>query len=307
MRRFIAVFLSLVLLLTMSSGSAFAKQNDSREFKDINGNFGYLSILKMQSFGILAGYEDGTFRPNNPLTQAELAVIIDKLLQMQQGTQDDDSLDDEDGFFKDVPGWAKIAVAKGAHNNYLNMKRFHSNVQVDRLTAAVALAKALKLSPITDGSLNPFKDRGIISDEDYSYLLALYQAGYIKGFPDGNFNPNGLLRRAEIAKIIDNILDGVTSNDDTTDPVWTTTAALTVSPSAVTNGSITLAWPDASDNVAVTQYKLYQNAALIMTLDSDANEVTVSGLTDGATYLFMVKALDAAGNDSYGLRVTYKE
>ena len=65
--------------------------------------------------------------------------------------------DTNDAYLKNVPGWAKKAVADGVKNNYLNLKRFHSQVQCDRLTAAIALAKALKFDPVTDFSVNPFR------------------------------------------------------------------------------------------------------------------------------------------------------
>lgn len=393
MRKVIAFLLTLILVLTMASTTAWAKPNKHTELKDIKGNYSYQSILKLQELGILSGYPDGTFRPNQPLKGAELELIIDRLLDRQ-------GLSDPTNDPPDKKNW----------------KRFHSNVQVNRLEAAVALAKALGLSPAADTSLNPFHDSKLISDGDYRYLIALYQAGYINGFPDGNFNPNSLLRRAEIAKIIDNVTGdsddktaptwpagsamtassiqadsirlawteamdndkvigykvyydqtNVTTDSalirtvfykntltvdnllpgtaytfqvrardaagnwsstgpsitattaangavaDTMAPIWPTTAALLASPSATTNGSVTLIWPDATDNVGVTGYLLYQtdsqwnNPNLTRTLDADANSTVISGLTDGTTYYYIIKARDAAGHQSLALPLTYTE
>ena len=54
---------------------------EDASFKDIwNSNFRY-SILKAYSSGLINGYPDGTFRPNNPITRAEMAVILDRYIK----------------------------------------------------------------------------------------------------------------------------------------------------------------------------------------------------------------------------------
>ena len=306
--------LVLSLLMTITAGTAFANQGKGNSFKDINGNWGYQSILKLQELNLLNGYADGTFKPDNTLTQDELAVIIQRLVQMRQNSDNNQDVDLEndhnsdfnnndsegdtnDSYLKDVPGWAKKAVADGVQNNYLNLKRFHSQVQCDRLTAAIALAKALNLKPVTDFTTNPFNDRLKISDADYGYLLALYNAGYIKGYPDGNFNPNSLLRRAEMAKILDNILNNQTN--DKTLPTWTTESAVTAS--SITSTSLVLKWAGASDNEQVIGYKVIYD----LVSEPDVQQIKfvsfdkttkITGLLPDNKYNFKVEARDAAGN-----------
>ena len=389
MRKAIAFVLTLVLVLAMASTTSWAKPNKSNEFKDIKGNYSYQSILKLQELGILSGYPDGTFRPKQPLKGAELDLIIDRLLE-RQGQHD--------------PTNEPV--------NKENLKRFHSNVQVTRLNAAAALAQALGLTTsgitVTD---NPFHDIKNMSNDDYKYLIALHNAGYIKGFPDGNFNPNSLFTRGEMAKIIDNVTGdlndktppawptnsavtatavqsdsvrltwtGAKDNDkvigykvlydqasvatdsalvktvfykntanidnllpntaylfqilardaagnwsttgptitvttaaiaDTIAPVWSSTAAMTATPSATTSSSFALGWPDATDNVAVTGYLLYEtdnhwnNPVLVDSLGADANSTEISGLTDHITHYYVLKARDRAGNQSLALTLQY--
>ena len=88
-----------------------------------------------------------------------------------------------------MPGWAKNAAKKGFKHGYLNLKRFNSHVQVNRLLACVAIAKALEEADLLEVKssydINPFKDKNLFKDAgDYRYILALYEAGYIKGNPD---------------------------------------------------------------------------------------------------------------------------
>lgn len=49
-------------------------------FEDIKGHWAEQDILRTAKSGLMTGYEDGTFRPENKLTRAEMASIISRLL-----------------------------------------------------------------------------------------------------------------------------------------------------------------------------------------------------------------------------------
>lgn len=312
MKRVLSIILSVTLVLSLSTFTAFAgngngKDKDNghgykvaKEFKDTKGHWGQKSIERIRSKGILEGYSDGTFLPDKAITEAELAVIIDRLLEARMSH--DDNWIGEDGKFDtdaweltDVPAWAKYSVLKGFEKKYLNHKRFHSHVQASRLTACVAIAKALDLEPVTDFYFNPFKDRKLMNNEDYGYLLALYKGGYISGYPDGNFNPNKLITRVQIAIIIEKLLDDRLASDDETAPTWDNDAELTAEDVEAT--SLKLEWSGAEDDVKVTGYKI------ILKIDDKTKTRYVSGTTamvgnlePDTKYKFTVEARDAAGN-----------
>ncbi len=50
-------------------------------FKDTNGHWAEKEIDKAVNSGILNGYPDGTFKPDNTITRAEMAVIINRILE----------------------------------------------------------------------------------------------------------------------------------------------------------------------------------------------------------------------------------
>jgi len=54
--------------------------NKLNGFIDIHGHWAYEAINMLKSKGIMKGYVDNTFRPNNYVTRAELAVIIERIL-----------------------------------------------------------------------------------------------------------------------------------------------------------------------------------------------------------------------------------
>lgn len=50
---------------------------------DITGHWAEAKIRRCMDRGIVEGYPDGTFCPNKPITRAEVCVIIDRLLDME--------------------------------------------------------------------------------------------------------------------------------------------------------------------------------------------------------------------------------
>ncbi|QFG33539.1 hypothetical protein F6476_32295 [Pseudomonas umsongensis] len=72
----------------------------------------------------------------------------------------------------------------------------------------------------------------------------------------------------------------------------------------VTHTSVTLQWDASSDNVGVLEYEVYIDGWWFTYVRGTT--LTVEGMTEGATYFFKVRALDAAGNgtDSDTLPVT---
>ena len=53
-----------------------------KEYPDVPKDMWYTPYIETATeLGIMEGYEDGTFRPNNPLTRAQAAAIIVRLYQ----------------------------------------------------------------------------------------------------------------------------------------------------------------------------------------------------------------------------------
>ena len=74
------------------------------------------------------------------------------------------------------------------------------------------------------------------------------------------------------------------------------TAPTNLISSNVTQTTVDLNWTASNDNVAVTEYDVYQDGAVIATVNTTNR--TVTGLTANTSYAFKVRAKDAAGNVS---------
>lgn len=94
-----------------------------------------------------------------------------------------------------------------------------------------------------------------------------------------------------------------TSPPDTEDPKWGDGAQISVG--EITADSITLSWPEASDDTIVAKYKIAYSKSdnIVSNLETADNSTsyTVSGLSSNTEYSFSVTALDAGRNESSAL------
>jgi chitodextrinase len=81
-------------------------------------------------------------------------------------------------------------------------------------------------------------------------------------------------------------------------PVWGASAVL--SAASVGETAVTLVWPAATDDVAVTEYVLSLNGAEIRRMAGGTLTATVDGLLPDRTYRFKVEAADADGHLTTG-------
>jgi len=214
------------------------------EFSDIARHWAEASIKKMSAIGLFSGYEDGTFQPEETITQAETIVLINRLLGEEEVTTESDSTletaeenpeeetdsgnavenaeeesapdnaeENMEEELTDVPEWAREATREAAMEGIINMNRFHSHVQASRAEAAVWIAKTMGLEPVDTGE-ESFSDGILLSPEDMGYILALQQEGIIKGSTDGRFNPNSAITRAEMAVIMERIIAGQAGEEE---------------------------------------------------------------------------------------------
>lgn len=84
-----------LLVKAMKLGTeAKARMNDKLPFKDADqipaGAVGYVAVALEK--GLINGYEDNSFRPNRPVTRAELAALLDRTGEQLPGTGQDQTL-----------------------------------------------------------------------------------------------------------------------------------------------------------------------------------------------------------------------
>ncbi len=114
---------------------------DSNKFKDINDSYwAYADILKSVRLGLLYGYPDKSFKPEEYITKAEVASIISHITK---NDVKDISILNQFSDSNTIPVWAKKQYAKavelGIYVNYPEMAFLLPNKVLNRAEAAVIL------------------------------------------------------------------------------------------------------------------------------------------------------------------------
>lgn len=179
------------------------------QFSDLPANhWAHDTILEMVGLGILSGYPDGTFKPNNTISRAEFATIMVKALNLQ-------TVRPGAATFTDVPSshWAFEVVESS--KDYLTGYRdtasgtltFEPGSVAVREDVAVGIVKAKKLGDASaDHSyLNQFADKEQISPALQDHVAIAVKNGYMRGSNIG-FEPQKALTRAEACALLSNII-----------------------------------------------------------------------------------------------------
>jgi len=98
--------------------SSLKVNNTSLVFSDVpEDHFYYNSIMIAAGAGLVNGYEDNTFRPDNTITRAEVVTVINRLLGLKVSTKtiSEKHLENE---FSDIGGhWARLNVLMASNSN----------------------------------------------------------------------------------------------------------------------------------------------------------------------------------------------
>ncbi|MDZ7958337.1 MAG: S-layer homology domain-containing protein [Aulosira sp. DedQUE10] len=170
---------------------------------DIQGNWAQSFIELLNQRGIIQGFPDGTFRPDEPVTRAQFAAMIQKAFQkapVRNAVQ-----------FVDLPAnyWGKDAIETAYKIGFLQGypgNVFQPDQNIPRVQALVSLATGLNLSANTPTStvLNTyFQDAAQIPDYALKQVSAAAESNLVVNYPNVQIlNPNQVATRAEVAAFI---------------------------------------------------------------------------------------------------------
>ncbi|MCH5210681.1 MAG: S-layer homology domain-containing protein [Oscillospiraceae bacterium] len=149
-----------------------------------------------------SGYEDGSFRPDNNITRAELAAMIARLIN-----GDDIPATYSSSFF-DVPAdiWYNKYVGYLEAYNVLSGYEdgsFRPENPVTRGEICAVITRAQRYDLISvDGMFTDVT----AADWAKDYITTLARLSIVTGYVDGSFLPYGQLTRAEAVTMINNVL-----------------------------------------------------------------------------------------------------
>lgn len=175
-------------------------------FPDIEGHWAMEQIRSAYQWGLINGYPDGSFGPNEDVTGAEGIVMMSRLMERLSGIDPGAGTTDDVDWDR-VPLWARERLQEAVALRIAVQSQFYGESRLNRLQFAVMLAKALGIEPadIPEGTVD-FLDQDEMTPSDLAYIHALRTLGLIVG-NQGNFYPAQEVTRAEAACMLTRVLD----------------------------------------------------------------------------------------------------
>lgn len=178
----------------VTSGSKKISAISYNDLKSTHWAYGYIEKLSLQS--VIAGYVDGSFRPEGTISRAEFAKMIALATDIATSTPTKST-------FIDVPDahWAMRYIEAARNHGIIGGYpdgTFKPDNKVTRAEIAKMVILAGKFEANKAGT--PLSD--ISGNWAYDHIMTAKNLNIIGGYPDGSFGPEKNATRAEASKII---------------------------------------------------------------------------------------------------------
>ena len=179
-----------------------------QSFNDISAHWAKDDIEEWSGKGLISGYEDGTFRPDDKITRAEFVKLINNVIsiKMEESISFVD-VEERDWYFRDLRKAIYGEYIAGYEDN-----TFRANELITRQEAAVILKNLVQLEEIEGDVLGKFVDTNNTPDWSKAALILAVQKGYLTGYTDGTLKASNYITRAESVKVLDNLF-GIIYNE----------------------------------------------------------------------------------------------
>lgn len=178
------------------------------QFSDVTNHWAVEPIRNAWTYRLFEGYPDGNFHPNTTISGIECLVVTNRLMNCISGLEPGNITPgavDWDG----IPDWARVQLQEQNTQRLMTQTNYYQDPLMNRAHIAVMLAKALQIEPFDQpiGTETQFRDQNRIAEQDLGYILALRNLGILKGYPDGTYQPDNEVTRAELAVMMSGILE----------------------------------------------------------------------------------------------------
>lgn len=182
-------------LLSLALMGSMLISNVAFAFSDTAGHWASSHIESLSSKGIINGYEDGAFKPQNLISREEAAQILSNYIGGSAG--------DKSVPYDSLGRWSTPAIqnliSKGIINGYED-GTFKPENKITRAEFSTMVYKLLSIQDKLSPSTRSFVDAS--NHWAKKAIEALAGNGVINGYDDGTFGPDRNITRAEAATII---------------------------------------------------------------------------------------------------------
>lgn len=192
-RRFVAVLLSLCLILAFIPVSAMAV-----EFDDAQGHWAEAAIDRWSDAGVVSGVGNNNFDPEGEMNRAQAASVFSELLQLT------DEADISN--FTDIPdnAWYAGHIAKCVGAGIMagmsdTIMEPETTLSREMFFTMFAQAMGIEREETSDVKFN---DSAEASSWAVGYINALANRGFISGMGDGSVEPLSDINRASVMALL---------------------------------------------------------------------------------------------------------
>ncbi|MDO7905706.1 alpha/beta hydrolase-fold protein [Paenibacillus sp. JX-17] len=180
----------------------------TKPFNDVQSSSWYNRAVEvMVAQHIVTGVNDTRFAPSHPVTRAEFAALVTRMLGLEESSSASFADVSKDSWYaSSVSAAYQAGIIKG-----VSADAFEPNRQITREQMAVMTYNALqKLNPGENGTGNDplagFTDAKNINAWAKQQMAALVQLGLIQGKNSSSIAPQGAATRAEAVQVLYNLL-----------------------------------------------------------------------------------------------------
>ncbi|MBD2863348.1 S-layer homology domain-containing protein [Paenibacillus oceani] len=178
-------------------------------FSDVSADsWAYKYITKIAALGIAEGDDAGNFNAEAPISHQEAVIMALRFMGYDQvpDANGNDSFPHKADEWAD--DWAEFAASAGLLvASEENETGYWGREQASREWIVKLVIRVLGEQQTADtlaASPTRFADDNEISAQSRGYINAAYQMDIIGGFPDGTFQPQAMVTRAQMAAILGN-------------------------------------------------------------------------------------------------------
>ncbi len=203
-RRSVAAVLACMLTVTAFMPTAGAAAGGSAAAgKDVPAShWAAKPLQRWMELGVIRGYEDGSIRPNQAMTRAQFASVMNATFRFQ-------SVSDEEAADLPEAAWYTAEMRKAIAAGYLQLNdelKALPNQLLTRSEAATAIQAVFGFTANGAAAQPAYTDLGTVGERAAEAIAILSQGGYVQGYPDGTFKPEKTMTRAELIVLLDRLV-----------------------------------------------------------------------------------------------------
>ena len=202
----------LVLMMLFSIMPAALTVSAAASFSDFPTGWSAEAMQSAVDNGLMFGKDNGTIGPQDMLTRAEAAAIINRAFgaTVKADLSSYTDVSTSDWYYDEFAKAVNMDTIVGDGNGKLNPE---GNITREEIFAV--MARSLVLTGGSSSTLSRFSDASQVSSWASAHVCALVDGGYINGNADGILNPKGNITREEFAQMMHNIFKTYISSSGT--------------------------------------------------------------------------------------------